>query len=476
MALYDLATRSFWTYSEYRRSRAKSEEIQRFQERGLRKLLRHSAANSTYYGERLRGFDVDQCRLQDLPVTNKSELMAHFDDVVTDPVVHRANLEQFLDEPTNVGRLFLDKYPVCHTSGSQGQPMLVVQNQLTLDLLFAFQMSRGYLNYGNGLNESIRRFFSPARIAVVISKPGFFPSAWIWQHLPASMRRFMRLLYLPSNDPQLSEKLNEFRPTVLVGNPTSLDLLTQKADRIDFRSLKQVVVNSESLKVPLRERLATTFRVPVLDTYACGECVFLTSGCPAGGSHINADWAILEVVDELYRPVPPGEFGHKVLLTNLANTVQPLIRYEIGDRVKMATTPCGCGNRLPRIEQIDGRTAEFFWVETDTGVRKLSPYPFQHAFEFLRNVREWQAIQQDRNRILVRLEPLPNAFVDLAFARMKLDERLQLAGFEQGLDIHLEIVRHLASDTRTGKFRRFVGLPTSPEGRIEAQQAPALKY
>src|SRR5204863_10195 len=80
------------------------------------------------------------------------------------------------------------------------------------------------------------------------------------------------------------------------------------------------------------------------------ECNFLTNGCPAGpGSHVNADWAILEVVDDEYRPVPPGELGRRVLLTNLSNRAQPLIRYEVNDRVRLdAAGPCACGSRLPR--------------------------------------------------------------------------------------------------------------------------------
>ena len=69
-----------------------------------------------------------------------------------------------------------------------------------------------------------------------------------------------------------------------------------------------------------------------------------------GGMHVNADWAILEVVDENNRPVPDGEKGAKVLVTNLANYVQPIIRYEIGDIITMATEPCDCGSNLPFIK------------------------------------------------------------------------------------------------------------------------------
>ncbi len=56
------------------------------------------------------------------------------------------------------------------------------------------------------------------------------------------------------------------------------------------------------------------------------------------------------------RPAPP------LMVTNLANTVQPLVRYELGDRVVMATEPGRCGNRLPRIARIEGRSADLFQV------------------------------------------------------------------------------------------------------------------
>ena len=228
MLLGDFITRSLWTFQEFCRSRAKPGTIQRIQEQRLRKLLRYSAAKSPFYGDRLRGYNLDDCQLANLPMTNKAEVMAQFDRVVTDPEIRRPDLERFLDDTANIGKRFLNKYPVCHTSGSQGQPMLVVQNQLTLDLLFAFQLSRGNLNYGFGFDEGLRRIFSPGRIAVIIAKPGFYPSAWVWKHLPKSMRAFVRLLYVQANDSHLVEKLNDFRPTVLVSTPTTLDLLCRK--------------------------------------------------------------------------------------------------------------------------------------------------------------------------------------------------------------------------------------------------------
>jgi phenylacetate-CoA ligase len=447
---------SLWTLRQYGPSRASAAQLRAVQNRRLRRLLHVAAERSPFYRDRLRGLDLDHCPLDAIRPTNKSELMAAFDRVVTDHAVRRADLERFVDDPANVGRLFRDRYPVCHTSGSQGQPFLLVHDRLTLDVLFACQMTRGNVGYQAGPIEAARRLLSPARIAVVISREGFFPSAWAWKHLPAGLRPYVRLLYLSAGDPDLTAKLGAFRPTILTSTPTTLDLLTLRPDRPQFHALKQIVTWSETLTDPVRERLKTAYGVPLLDTYGCGECLFLSNGCPTHpGSHVNADWVILEVVDAAGRPVLPGEMGYKVLLTNLANAVQPLIRYELGDRLRMATTPCACGSRLPRIERIDGRVAEVFRIDTATGPKVLNAYPFQHAFDHLRGVREWQATQLDGRRVRVRFELLPGAAFDAEAARSRLRERLALAGFQGVPEVLFEVVPRLDADPVTGKFRRM---------------------
>ena len=142
--------------------------------------------------------------------------------------------------------------------------------------------------------------------------------------------------------------------------------------------LKQISNTSEQLSDSLRQRLQQRFGVAIVDHYATGECLFVSEGCPTDvGAHINADWAILEVVDENDRPVAMGQVGKRVLITNLANFVQPFIRYEIEDMLQLTDKPCRCGSRLPRIERIQGRTSELFWVGDGPNKRFLNYAVFQ---------------------------------------------------------------------------------------------------
>jgi phenylacetate-coenzyme A ligase PaaK-like adenylate-forming protein len=71
---------------------------------------------------------------------------------------------------------------------------------------------------------------------------------------------------------------------------------------------------------------------------------------------ILEDLVVVEVVDEHDRPVPPGVPGHKVLLTNLVNHVQPLLRYELTDPVTLAGGPNPLGLPYARVAVVDGRS------------------------------------------------------------------------------------------------------------------------
>ena len=451
-------------------------EIRETQTRRLTRLVRHAVEHSLFWREKYRGINPDFFDLRDLPPTNKTELMAHFDEAVTDRSIRRADLEGFLDEPANEGRWFLGKYAASHTSGSQGQPMLMVQPRRAVELFFGLQMTRGNGRKPTNV-EALKRFVTPARLAVVTLKRGFYPSASMFQYMPAPARRFVKLLWLSQTDPDAAAKLNAFRPTALTAYAGVLEMLAQEAETGRLRiypELQQVVNNSEALTDKAKARVEAAFGVHVMNNYATGECAFLSNGCTTDdGAHLNGDWLVLEVVDENNNPVRPGEPGKKVLITNLVNTVQPFIRYEIGDVVTMADRPCRCGSTMPRVERIEGRSADLFWIKDGDGYRQMISSVFKNAFDYTREVREWQAEQVERNRIRVRLEVLPGQALDEPHARRSLDRQLEMYGFRGLVDVSLEVVPRLEADPSTGKFRRIVSRVGAPDQELRLDPAHA---
>jgi phenylacetate-coenzyme A ligase PaaK-like adenylate-forming protein len=441
------------------------EEILRTQRCRFESLVRHARENSAFYREKYAAIDDANLQLADLPTTDKSQVMENFDDVLTVADVTRRDVEEFFKNESNLGKHFQDKYAFCHTSGSQGQPLLIVQSKDNIELMFALQVSRG--NVQLNAWEAVKHFVTPARLAAVILKPGFYPSASAFAYMPEGARRYIDLLFLSATDDDMVDRIAEFRPTHLTAYASLLHDLARHIENGQLTlqpELRQVVNISERLMPPARKRYAKLFGAPVLDDYAMGECLFLTSGCPtSGGMHVNADWAILEVVDENNEPVPDGEKGAKVLVTNLANYVQPFIRYEVGDIVTMAKQQCDCGSNMPLVERVDGRDSDVFWIRRDGGLRPLQPAVFDHAMARILDAREFQYVQDDYARFRIRIEPLSGATINQEDATNAIREHLSHYDLDGQLQIDVELVDRLAGDG-ANKFKRMVSKVKPPSG------------
>src|SRR5215204_4785391 len=113
------------------------EEIRRLGRTRLEQLVAHARSNSEFWHEKFSGIDDGTFDLSDLPTSSKPELMDNFDRAVTADDVRRDEVESFVEDESNLGIYFKDKYALSHTSGSQGQPLLLVQTKDNLELLFA---------------------------------------------------------------------------------------------------------------------------------------------------------------------------------------------------------------------------------------------------------------------------------------------------------------------------------------------------
>ena len=105
----------------------------------------------------------------------------------------------------------------------------------------------------------------------------------------------------------------------------------------------------------------------------------------------------MEVVDDRGAPVPPGLPGSKVLLTNLVNRAQPLIRYELADSVVLAAGPDPSGRPYDRIQRVDGRSDDVLSLPTaDGGFVSVHPYLVRAPFTLLPEVVQYQIVHRQR--------------------------------------------------------------------------------
>jgi phenylacetate-CoA ligase len=280
--------------------------------------------------------------------------------------------------------------------------------------------------------------------------------------MPDGAQQFIELLQVSSVDQDMIQQLAEFKPTHLTSYASVLHELARAVEQGELvltPDLVQVVNISERLLPKTREHYEDIFGAPVLDDYGMGECMFLTNGCAAGGGmHVGA--------------VRAGEKGAKVLITNLANYLQPFIRYEVGDMVRMAAEHCNCGSNLPLIAEVGGRDSDMFYIESDEGRKPLPPVVFEHALIHVLDAREYQIVQEENTRFRVRIEPLPGAAFDRGRAQQEISDQLAEYGLQGKIEVEIEVVDRLENDGEK-KFKRIVSKVADGETSTQAEPAAA---
>ena len=156
---------------------------------------------------------------------------------------------------------------------------------------------------------------------------------------------------------QYVERLRELKPYLLKALPEYLMGIARYIDETDDRPHHIPVVKpAGALMTPaMKKRVENSFRSRVIEDYGCSDVGPLGFECRNGGIHLLTDHFYFEF-DHRGRPAEDGELA-TLLLTDLHNTAMPMIRYKLGDLVRVDRTPCPCGRQTPRIV-VAGRTDE----------------------------------------------------------------------------------------------------------------------
>jgi phenylacetate-coenzyme A ligase PaaK-like adenylate-forming protein len=208
-----------------------------------------------------------------------------------------------------------------------------------------------------------------------------------------------------------------------------------------------------------RENIRRAFECTVLEQYGASECLSIACECVRGALHLNADWVMLEPVDREFRPVPAGVMSHTVLLTNLANRVQPIIRYDLGDSVLIEEAPCACGSPFPTV-RVEGRADEVIHVQCADGRNvDLLPVALTTLIEECVEARPFQLIQTGANALKLRIDGTRDgdsaALSDRAYRALR--EYLDAQNLSN-VSIQRD-ARPVAVNARSGKLQRILSRP-----------------
>jgi len=433
------------------RLRWSRDQIEAAQREELRALLAHAIENSPFHRQRLAGTDLSHFELADLPslpVMTKAEMMDSLDAVFTDRRLSRGLAEQALAATVAEPIPILGEYVAVASGGCSGQRGLFVSDREALvggfSSLSRWQMAR-MLALGGPPPGGLPIVIVGAASAVHVTGS---VSAWT-----AGTQMPFRFIAVPATLPvaEIVQRLNSLRPPVLYGYAAMLARLAaeQQAGRLRIAPVA-VTSTSETLTPGIRAAIAGAFGAPIVDVFGSSEGLIGTSAPDDEVLVFNSDQCIAELVDGQNRPVPAGMPSAKVLLTNLCNLTQPLIRYELTDSFVQQPHAADHGHLRARVR---GRADD---VLSYQGV-DIHPHVVRSVLLRSPEILDYQVRQTPAG---IELRALAVGSVDTGSLAGSLAEALATAGLHDPT-VTVRIVDHLQRNPETGKLRRFMPLHTA---------------
>jgi phenylacetate-CoA ligase len=388
------------------RERWPRERLERHQHERLDALVRHAAAHSPFYRDRLAGvLDDGPVPLDALPVLDKATMMDHFDDLVTDPRLRRAELLRWV-EGMERDAFYRDRYRVMTSSGSSGRKGLFVYDR------DGWRAIGGQFMRHSAVMGVKPRFPRRLRMTIIAGAGPSHMSSQGGATLNAGLHRLQRL---PVTWPieRLVDALNAFQPEFLNCYPSVAVRLADEQLAGRLRLAPAFMSTNSEMRTPeITERLVEAFGVRPFDLYATTEGAWGGDCERHAGLHLFEDMTLYENVDADGRPVPPGVPGARLLVTNVCNYVQPIIRLEVSDVMTIDPDPCPCGRTLVRARAIEGRSDDVLELPGRGGAA-VAVHPLHFALVTRdREVGEFQIVQEGA-RLRVRVVPRPSASGEL---------------------------------------------------------------
>ncbi|MEN1958317.1 hypothetical protein, partial [Luteimonas changyuni] len=240
--------------------------------------------------------------------------------------------------------------------------------------------------------------------------------------------------------------LRVFQPRFMVGFPSSVLDIAMFAREKGLKADWEVDVmfpTAETVLPVHREVIGEVFGCKLVDQYASSEGAPFILECPSGRLHAHPLTGVFEVLDENGAPAREGE----MVVTSFTTRGTPLIRYRIGDRLRLASPQdcCTCGWNFPLVDWIDGRTSDFVY-SPETGRVNLGN--LSNCTKDVEGIVSFQIQQDEVDSILVRVVG-DQRFNDAQSGRFEEALRVRVG---KVMSIRIERVDDIPRE-RSGKFR-----------------------
>ena len=360
-----------------------TEKLEQFRLERLRSLLEKVGKHVPYYRDCFARLAFDPQAIDSLAELQKLPLL-------TKAIIRAEGERMKSDAAQDLARF--------NTGGSSGEPLIfyIGKERVSHDVAAKWRATRWWgVDIGD---PEIVVWGSPIELGTQ-------------DRIRAVRDKLMRTELLPAFEMSES-RLDDFvkqicarRPKMIFGYPSAISLIAGHAKKrgigLNHLGVKVVFVTSERLYDHQRAAISEAFACPVANGYGGRDAGFIAHECPAGGMHITAEDIIVEIVDEQGNVQPVGVAG-EIVITHLATSDFPFIRYRTGDIGTLGNEHCSCGRGLPLLKEIQGRTTDFVIAVDGTIMHGLAVvYPIRD----IPGIASFKVVQETLERVVVQIVP-----------------------------------------------------------------------
>lgn len=397
------------------------QEIKKFQEQRLQKLLAYLENNSPFYQKLFKENNINIADIQTLedlqkiPTTTKNDIQQNNDDffcITPDKIVDYSTTSGTLGDPVTFGlsdndleRLAYNEAISFVCAGIQKGD--VVQMITTIDKRFMAGLA-----YFLGLRKM--------GASVVRMGPGIPELQW--------------------------DSIFRYKPKYLITVPSFLLKMIDYAEKhgIDYKnsSVYGAVCIGESIKNQdftdniLSQKIKEKWNIKLFSTYASTEMSTAFTECEHQiGGHQHPELIITEILDDAGNVVQEGESG-ELTITTLGVEALPLLRFKTGDIVKAHYEPCECGRNTMRLGPVVGRKQQMIKYKGTT----LYPPAMNDILNDFNNILCYQIVIQSNeiglDEIIIKIstnsesENFVNEVRDHFRAKLRVSPKIEIIDFD----------------------------------------------
>lgn len=237
-----------------------------------------------------------------------------------------------------------------------------------------------------------------------------------------------------------------YKPKFIVGFPSSILEIAKYGLKNNFKikkgTIKAIFPTAESITLENKFLIEEFFKSKVYNQYASSEGAPFIFECEKNNLHLELQSGVFEVLDSNNKDSLSG----RLILTSFTTLGTPLVRYDIGDSLKLSNAVCSCGNNNPLVEEIFGREDDYIY-SLENG--KINLGNISNTLKDTKGIKKFQVIQNELNIINFKIvidESIYNKKIESIFIKNWRDRVGEI------MIINIKYVTEIATE-KSGKFR-----------------------